>query len=151
MKGDLNSNQINNLLSSQAIGRLACCDGKYPYIIPMTYTYDGNYIYGQTNEGKKLDIMRTNPNIAFQVDSYLDIYNWQSVIVYGQFEEIKDNKDNYARELLLKKVMPLLTPSNSKENNHSNIGVVELSENTIPETILFRISINEKTGKFDRQ
>jgi nitroimidazol reductase NimA-like FMN-containing flavoprotein (pyridoxamine 5'-phosphate oxidase superfamily) len=151
MKGDLNTNQINNLLCSQAIGRLACCDGKYPYIIPMTYTYDGNYIYGQTNEGKKLDIMRTNPNIAFQVDSYLDIYNWQSVIVYGQFEEIKDDEDDYARELLLKKVMPLLTPSIIQHNNNSTTGIAESREDTIPETILFRISINEKTGKFDRQ
>jgi nitroimidazol reductase NimA-like FMN-containing flavoprotein (pyridoxamine 5'-phosphate oxidase superfamily) len=151
MKGDLNSHQINTLLSSQAIGRLACCDGTYPYIIPMTYTYDGNYIYGQTNEGKKLDIMRTNPNIAFQVDSYLDIYNWQSVIVYGQFEELKDEEDNYAREMLLKKVMPLLTSSNIQQNNYSNVAITELIENTIPETILFRIAINEKTGRFDRQ
>jgi nitroimidazol reductase NimA-like FMN-containing flavoprotein (pyridoxamine 5'-phosphate oxidase superfamily) len=117
----------------------------------MTYTYDGNYIYGQTNEGKKLDIMRTNPNIAFQVDSYLDIYNWQSVIVYGQFEELKDDEDNYARELLLKKVMPLLTPSNIQQNNYSNVAIADLIENTIPETILFRIAINEKTGRFDRQ
>ena len=151
MKGDLNANQINNLLSSQAIGRLACCDGKFPYIIPMTYTYDGTYIYGQTNEGKKLDIMRTNPNIAFQVDSYLDIYNWQSVIIYGQFEEMKDDQNNYARDLLLRKVMPLLTCSNINQNNHSSVGIADSRENEMPDTIMFRIIINEKTGRFDRQ
>jgi hypothetical protein len=151
MKGNLNSNQINNLLSSQAIGRLACCDGKFPYIIPMTYTYDGNYIYGQTNEGKKLDIMRTNPNIAFQVDSYLDIYNWQSVIIYGQFEEIKDDEDDHARELLLKKVMPLVTCSNIRKNTYSSVGIADSRENETAEAIMFRILINEKTGRFDRQ
>ena len=46
MLGQLNDTQIQNILSSQAVGRLACTDGKQPYIVPVTYTYDGKYIYG---------------------------------------------------------------------------------------------------------
>ena len=53
MTGELNEQQINNLLTSQAIGRIACCDGKHPYIVPVTYSYDGHYIYGQSTEGQK--------------------------------------------------------------------------------------------------
>ena len=151
MRGDLNLNQINNLLSSQVIGRLACCDSEYPYIIPMAYTYDGKSIYGQTEEGKKLDIMRENPNIAFQVDSYLDIFNWQSVIIYGQFEEIKHEEDNYAKNLLLKNVMPLLTSKNIYNSENSNFNTAVTQENHQSETIMFKIIINEKTGKFARE
>ncbi len=58
MLGQLNEPQINNVLSSQVLGRLACTNGKQPYIVPVTYTYDGEYIYGQTNEGTKLEILR---------------------------------------------------------------------------------------------
>lgn len=151
MRGDLNLNQINNLLSSQVIGRLACCNKEYPYIIPMAYTYDGDSIYGQTEEGKKLDIMRENPNIAFQVDSYLDIFNWQSVIIYGQFEEIKQEEDNYAKNLLIKNVMPLLTSSYVYDSEKSNFTPVAPKENHQPETIMFKIKINEKTGRFARE
>ncbi|MBK6477095.1 MAG: pyridoxamine 5'-phosphate oxidase family protein [Saprospiraceae bacterium] len=52
MLGELNELQIKNVLSSQALGRMACAEGELPYIIPVTYAYDGDFIYGQTNEGK---------------------------------------------------------------------------------------------------
>ena len=104
MTGELNETQMNNILSSQAIGRLACTDGKCPYIIPMTYTFDGNYIYGQTFEGKKLDILRKNPNTCFQVDIHADIYNWQSVIIFGRFEELVGDKSVEARDILFSRV-----------------------------------------------
>ena len=58
MLGELSNDQINNLLSSHVMGRLACTDGEKPYIVPITYTYDGEYIYGQTNFGKKLKMLR---------------------------------------------------------------------------------------------
>ena len=48
MLGELKEMQIRNLLSSQVIGRLACSNGKQPYIVQVTYAYDGKCIYGQT-------------------------------------------------------------------------------------------------------
>ena len=36
MLGELNETQMNNVLLSQCIGRLACTDGKQPYIVPVT-------------------------------------------------------------------------------------------------------------------
>ena len=52
--GVLDEQKINNVLSSQVVGRLACTDGNFPYIVPVTYFFNGDYIYGQTQEGKKL-------------------------------------------------------------------------------------------------
>lgn len=151
MKGELSLNQINNLLASQVIGRLACCDGKFPYIVPMMYTFDGEYIYGQTNEGKKLDIMRKNPNIAFQVDAYIDIFNWQSVIVYGQFEEIEGHDNAYIKEKLVNKVMPLMTGSSVHQHQHALTCQDETTNNKNFKLFMFKISITEKTGRFERQ
>jgi len=150
MMGELNEIQINNILSSQVTGRLACSDGKYPYIIPLTYTFDGNFIYGQVLEGKKLDIMRKNPNICFQVDSILDIYNWQSVIVYGQFEEQLGQDVSTARDILFSRVMPLMTSASVHKHGHA-----QTTENTIIEDnrikpVMFKIRINEKTGRFEK-
>ena len=88
MIGELNETQINNVLTSQVFGNLACSNTRYPYIVPLTYLFDGNFIFCQTVEGKKLDIMRKNPNVCFQVNLVIDMNNWQSVIIYGQFEEL---------------------------------------------------------------
>ena len=92
MIGELNDIQIENILSSQAIGRLACTDGKQPYIVPVTFKYNGKYIYGQSNEGLKIKMLRKNPNVCFEVDRMTDMNNWESVIIYGQFQEL-DEKD----------------------------------------------------------
>jgi hypothetical protein len=151
MRGELNSDQINNLLTSQLIGRLACSDGLYPYIIPMAYTYDGEYIYGQTEEGKKIDILRKNPNVVFQIDSYLDIFNWQSVIIFGQFEEINNEEDYYAKNIILRKIMPFMTHTSIHHYEHSTIETINPEVNYITKKIIFKISINEKTGRFEKQ
>lgn len=65
MPGELNEQKINNLLARQAIGRIAYCDGKHPYIIPVTYSFDCHYIYGQSTEGEKINLMRRNSNVCF--------------------------------------------------------------------------------------
>ena len=90
MLGELSKDQIESILSSQALGRLACCVNNQPYIVPVTYAYDGKYIYGQSNEGKKLEMMRQNPKVCFEVDMMVNITNWKSVIVNGHLEELSE-------------------------------------------------------------
>ena len=88
MLGELTNIQIQNILTSQVIGRIGCTDGMQPYIVPVTFTYDGKYIYGQSNEGKKMKILRKNPKVCFEVDVMTDMRNWQSVLLFGIFEEL---------------------------------------------------------------
>ena len=67
MLGELNDMEMKNVLSRQVLGRLACNDGNQPYIVPLTYTYDGKYIYSQTNYGRKIGRFWKNPRICFEV------------------------------------------------------------------------------------
>ena len=99
--GVLDEQKINNVLSSQVVGRLACTDGNIPYIVPVTYFFNGDYIYGQTQEGKKLEILRKNKKVCFEVDLMMDMRNWQSVIVFGDFEELTESEAKIAKELFL--------------------------------------------------
>ena len=151
MNGELNEQQINNILSSQAIGRIACCDNQYPYIVPLTYLFDGKFIYSQSIEGKKLELLRKKPNVCFEVDVSHDMSNWQSVIVYGQFEELVGEDAALARERLFNKVMPLMTSSTIHEHEHCEGKGHELSDKNRVKPIMFRIKINEKTGRFEKQ
>lgn len=149
MLGELNEDQINNLLASHVIGRLACTDGKKPYIVPITYTYDGKFIYGQTNEGTKLKILRKNPNVCFEVDDMVDMRNWESVIVYGKFEELKESESKEARDILFDRVFPLNTSSTVHTYGHTVESSVD--DSTRVKYTMYKIHIEKKTGRFEKQ
>jgi nitroimidazol reductase NimA-like FMN-containing flavoprotein (pyridoxamine 5'-phosphate oxidase superfamily) len=133
------------------IGRLAVTDGLQPYIVPVTYCYDGKYIYGQTNDGNKLSIARKNPNVCFQVDMMSDMANWQSVLVYGKFEELKDGdiEVQKAREILFTRVFSLMTSSTIHAHEHQTDN--NLDDSNRVKTVMYRIVINSKTGRFERK
>jgi nitroimidazol reductase NimA-like FMN-containing flavoprotein (pyridoxamine 5'-phosphate oxidase superfamily) len=149
MLGELNEMQIDNLLLSQAVGRIGCTDGMRPYITPVTYIYDGKNIIGQTKEGLKLKIMRKNPNVCFEVDRMLDMANWQSVIVSGTFRELKGKEADKARDYLFDHILPLMTSSTIHPHQHQVTGIVDDSSRIKP--VMYRIKITEKTGRFEKQ
>ena len=151
MTGELNETQINNVLTSQVFGNLACSNTRYPYIVPLTYLFDGNFIYCQSVEGKKLDIMRKNPNVCFQVNLVIDMNNWQSVIIYGQFEELLENKAEDARELLFSRILPLMTKSAIHQYQHEKEPGTDLPDDNRIKPVMFKIRINEKTGRFEKE
>ena len=150
MLGVLTDIQIKNVLTSQLLGRLACTNGVLPYIVPVTYAYDGKYIYGQTNEGMKLNILRKNPHVCFEVDMMTDMANWQSVLVYGTFEELEGEKEKKARDILFNRVFHLMTSSTVHAHGHEpDNGNVE-NTNRI-KSVMYRINIEKCTGRFEKQ
>lgn len=149
MLGELNDTDIENILTSQAFGRLACTDGRKPYVVPVTYAYDGKYIYGQTNIGKKLRILRRNPNVCFEVELITDMRNWKSVIVNGKFEELKNKESQKARDILFNNVFPLKTSSTVYAFGHETRGKVD--DSTRIKQVMYRIKIKTITGRFEKQ
>lgn len=153
MMGELSEQQINNVLSSQVIGRLACSDGVHPYIVPVTYMYDGDFIYGQTSEGTKLNILRKNKHVCFEVDIMMDMRNWQSVIVKGSFEELEKEEAEKAKDLLFNRVYPLQTSSTIHKFEHDELeGPVEVEKaKNKKRFIMYRIKPENITGRYEKQ
>jgi uncharacterized protein len=149
MQSELDYQQIQNLLSIQNLGRLACVDGEMPYIIPISYTYDGKFIYGQTNLGKKLSLLRRNANVCFEVDQMLDMRNWQSVIVHGIFEELHGKANEEAREIFNDREYPIVTPS--KVHGHEHAVDTLLTDDSRIKKIMFRIQIVKITGRSEKE
>jgi nitroimidazol reductase NimA-like FMN-containing flavoprotein (pyridoxamine 5'-phosphate oxidase superfamily) len=54
MRGILNAIEIEQLLNSQIMGRIGCRYGDSIYIVPISYAYDGKYVYCHTQEGMKV-------------------------------------------------------------------------------------------------
>jgi len=95
----------------------------------------------------KLNILRKNPNICFQVDLISSLGIWQSILVTGTFKELKNEEADHARDSLYNKVYPLLTPSTIHAHEHE---VETLIEETNPvKEVMYRIEIRTKTGRFE--
>ncbi|MEO8414229.1 MAG: pyridoxamine 5'-phosphate oxidase family protein [Ginsengibacter sp.] len=142
---ELNELQIDNLLLSQVIGRLGCRKGKRPYIVPVHYVYDGKYIIGQTDEGKKLDMIRKNPYVCFEVDVITNMTDWESVILHGTFYELKGKASREARAYLLNHAWPLSTGHTMHPHEHE--ANEKINANHLIKSIMYRIKIKEKSGR----
>lgn len=150
MPAELNELQINHFLLTQAIGRIACTDGKKPYIVPVTYVYDGKDIIGQTREGKKLAMLRKNPNVCFEIDAMSNMENWRSVIIEGTFSELQGEAADKAREYLFNHIWSYLTGSTIHSHEHE-VPRVNVNDANRIKPIMFRIKVIEKSGKFEKQ
>jgi nitroimidazol reductase NimA-like FMN-containing flavoprotein (pyridoxamine 5'-phosphate oxidase superfamily) len=64
---------IVNFLNSQSVGRVCSMDSQgFPQIIPMNFVYHDNAIYMHSHPfGEKLDNIRRNPRVGFEVDQHL--------------------------------------------------------------------------------
>src|SRR5476651_866661 len=115
MLGALTEEQTENLLKRQVTGRIACTDNGIPYIVPINYVYDGKHIISHAAPGKKIQMMRKNPMVCFQADDIRYIFNWQSVIAWGRFEEITDmDEKEQAMQAIIHRIMPFAV----KPTNH---------------------------------
>ena len=93
MFGQLNEEQTEQLLKQQYMGRIGCADGNTVYVVPIGYVYDGTNVYAHSTEDTKIDLMRKNPNVCFEVDDVSDISNWQSVIAWEIYEELAEGEE----------------------------------------------------------
>jgi uncharacterized protein len=132
--GKIEETDARTILSEGSLGRLGCIAAGWPYVVPVNYFFDGNYIYIHALPGKKVDALRANPRACLQVDEIKDSYNWRSVIAYGTFEEVSNEE---TRENILTRLysrLPHLTPVESQ--------LVKGKSGTI----VFRIKVEDVTG-----
>ena len=126
--------EIEALLRTAIVGRIACCghgatgDGR-PYLVPLAYGYDGDAVYAHSGPGRKLDLMRAEPRVTFEVDEAIAPDHWRSVIADGTFEEIDDPRQ---RDAALQVIYGLN-------------GVPDLGSHTV----VFRILLTSRSGRYE--
>lgn len=148
MFGKLNIQEIEELIKQQFIGRIGCHADDLTYVVPISYAYDGTYIYGHTVEGMKIDMMRKNPKVCFEIDNTKDLANWQSVICWGQFEELKTEEERkVGLQTLNARALPVIT---SETMRISSLWPFNTDDTKSIPGITFRILLKEKTGRFEK-
>lgn len=148
MTGQLTTPQIESLLQQEVIGRIGCHAHGTTYVVPTSYAYDGQYIYVRTAEGRKVDMLRTNPEVCFEVDNTQDMSNWQSVVAWGTFEELPAGEER-ARALLYLAGRRLPFRVSDTARLGSTWPFVGEEIDTL-DGVVFRIALREKTGRYER-
>ena len=147
MIGKLNTTQIEEVLNHQFIGRIGCHAAGITYVVPISYAYKDGCIYGRTIEGMKVAMMRKNPNICFEVDQMKDMANWKSVIAWGRFEELTEQKErDSALQCLIDRILPLISSETTHLTPEWPFPMNDISR---IEGIVFRIRLIKKTGRFE--
>jgi len=138
------NNEIIKIIRSSQVCRLGLSDDNKPYIVPLCFGYKENTLYFHSaQEGKKVEIIKKNPNICFEFDHDSKVVQaekpcswgvkYQSIIGFGraQILESLDEKRN---------ALNIIMGQYSSENH-------EFQDSAINKTFVFKVKITEITGK----
>jgi len=146
MLGTLTPQQIEHVLQSQTTGRIGCYAKGQVYVVPVTYAYSEGYIYAHSQEGRKILMMRENPNVCFEVEAIENMANWRTVIAWGQYEELKSENERQAgMSILQSRFMPVVTSATVMPSHGMGPEIVEKAKRAV----VYRIKLAESTGRYE--
>ena len=87
---EMTAKECRDALIETRFGRLACARDNQPYIVPIFFVMDGEFLYSFSVAGRKIDWMRENPRVCVEVDSVKSWNDWTSVVAFGRYEELPD-------------------------------------------------------------
>lgn len=147
MLGDLTTKEVEDLLFNQVVGRIGCHSEGITYVVPISYAYDGKCVYARTQEGLKIQLMRKNPLVCFEIEEMKDMANWKSVIAWGEFEELTETAQrNKELQLLIDRKLPVISSETTHLSPHWPFPVESID---MIKGIVFRICLHKKSGRFE--
>lgn len=151
MKVDLTPSECLELLSEHFYAHLGCAENDEPYVLPITYIYKDGFLYGSTQEGRKVDIMRKNPKICIQVERMGSGLEWESVICWGMFEEVTDEKSMQDIKLLFGEQHGKILLEEGKTPVSPTVKNLSMQRSGYPEnTVIYRMKPYRMTGKAEK-
>lgn len=86
--------EIDQFLTCAPVGRISVILEGWPYIVPIGFGFsEGKVFFHSCVEGIKMEALRTNPKVCFEVDESLsDVSLSKSVIIFGEIEIISQKK-----------------------------------------------------------
>ena len=92
---------IEEIIRQSDVCRIALHDDEFPYIVPLNYAYeDGTLYFHSANEGKKIELIRKNNKVCFEIECESEIIRhevpckwstkYRSIIGFGRIEFIPD-------------------------------------------------------------
>lgn len=146
----LTKEQIDDLFKRAEVGRLGTFSSNgFPYVLPMHFVYVDNKIYMHgLPKGKKIDNIKFNSNVCFEVDEMLSLLyegvenpcdvntEFNSIIVEGKASLVSDFDE---KKMALSYIVAKFTP---------HLVDKELPSKMINGTAVIKIDILECVGRY---
>jgi len=135
---------MDDVLSRATVCHLGLCDDGQPYVVPLNYGYEDRTLYFHSStEGQKIEILRSNNRVCFQVDTDVEIVvggsgcncrtKYRSVIGFGRAAFIEDPAEKRRALAVLMR--------------HYASGPFVFPDDAVAKTCVFRVDIERMTGK----
>jgi len=138
----MSQQECRELLKRVSIGRLGCSLDDQPYVVPVGFSYEPDYIYMFSTLGKKIKWMRQNPKVCLQADEIGNPSNWLSVIVTGTYLELREPQYTAPLEHALEQLEQYSewwrNPLAQRREQTRDLSI---------ETVFFRIDIGAMSGR----
>jgi hypothetical protein len=139
------SGEIESIIHKASLCRLAMADGERPYVVPLSFGYRDNTLYFHSaREGKKLDILRKNDKVCFEIDVDQELVSgespckwsmkYRSVIGFGRASLVDDPE---SKEKALDVIM----------EHYGAERPFEYHEKGFEKAIIIKVDIKSMTGK----
>lgn len=139
--------ECTKVLSANRLGRLACSREGQPYVVPIYFAHEGNYLYAFSMPGKKIEWMRDNPRVSVLIEERGKGQEWKSVVVDGRFEELPDRMGHKVER---ERAWALL----SRHSNWWEPGGLKPVKPPVADKsdhVFFRIAIDQMSGRESRE
>ena len=136
---------LEEILAGAIICRVAMMDGELPYIVPFNYGYRDGCIYiHSAPEGKKLDLLRQNNEVCFEVEEGVGITKgdkacswatrYRSIVGYGSIEILEEDR---SKQEGLEIIMA----------QHGAPHLVSFEQGDMKRMVILKLSISSLSGK----
>jgi len=97
--------EIDAIIRSALVCRIAFADGNEPYVVPVSFGYDGEALFIHTaKSGRKIEFIEANSRVCFELEENVSLhvddddackwtFEFESVIGYGTIAELETAKD----------------------------------------------------------
>jgi nitroimidazol reductase NimA-like FMN-containing flavoprotein (pyridoxamine 5'-phosphate oxidase superfamily) len=135
---------IESIIQNSLVCRVGMVDRDRPYVVPVCFGYRDRAIYMHGSlKGKKIDVLKKNPNVCFELDINAEVVraenacDWgmkfQSIIGFGKAVFMNDpDKKREALDLIMRHY-----------SGHSSL----FPDSVLKATAVIKIEINRMTGK----
>jgi uncharacterized protein len=126
------------------ICRLGLCEGGQPYIVPLSFGYRDRTLYFHgAPEGRKMEILRSNPRVCFEFDVDAVIVEGQEACRWGM---------KYRSVIGFGRAVLVESPEEKRDALAIIMGHYSERSFTFPErelhrTAVFKVAIESMTGK----
>lgn len=136
---------IEKIINEAELCRIGLSDGNEPYIVPMNFGYKDDCVYlHSAMEGKKINILKVNDNVCFQVDGQVELIKdaipckWTAryycVIGFGKATIVDDiNEKTRALNIIMQKY--------TGKPEH------DFSQDALNKIVVIKVQLHSITGK----